>query len=663
MSTVAPPSNSAAVERNGRRYTVIAEGLASILVPETATDPKEPGKKAPRNDESVQQVFYNPIQQFNRDLSVLAIKAFGEEALERKAQAEARRKEYKNPKKRKRQEPNGESSDRSRKVDRPSVADEGEDKRDDSDVVPDHEVAVPSQGNSVVNGDKDHAAGGISTTATQQEARATEERPSPNNFQLRILDALSASGLRALRYAHELPFPVTVTANDLLPSAVETIKLNVEHNNLADKITVTESDAKAHMYTTIGNNLAGSSRLPRPTSSYDVIDLDPYGSAAPFFDAAVQAVRAQGGLLCVTCTDAGVWASNGYQEKAFALYGGIPMKGPHSHEAGIRIILHGIAAAAARYGLAIEPLLSLSIDFYCRMFVRIKSSPAAVKFLAGNTMVVYNCDAGCGAWASQPLLRNVAMSTKSGSGTYFKHTAAQGPPTDAVCEHCGIKMHIAGPMYAGRMHSGLFIRRILDGLPQASTDIYKTTERIRGMLQTALEEIEEEAADETLDADKPTAPQDNVDPHPFFFMPQQLSKTLHCRTPSDNAVRGALRGLGYRVIRSHCKAGSIKTNAPWSVIWHVMREWVRQKAPVKEDQFQPGMPGYELLKLDQDPTQLNKDSDDFTDPSKSPSGPRALEVVFDEKLGREKASGQGKLVRYQLNPRENWGPMNKAKGR
>jgi tRNA (guanine26-N2/guanine27-N2)-dimethyltransferase len=37
-----------------------------------------------------------------------------------------------------------------------------------------------------------------------------------------------------------------------------------------------------------------------------------------------------------------------------------------------------------------------------------------------------------------------------------------------------------------------------------------------------------------------------------------------------------------------------------------------------------------------------------------------LKVVFDESLGREPA--RGKLVRYQINPRENWGPMNRAGG-
>jgi tRNA (guanine26-N2/guanine27-N2)-dimethyltransferase len=38
-----------------------------------------------------------------------------------------------------------------------------------------------------------------------------------------------------------------------------------------------------------------------------------------------------------------------------------------------------------------------------------------------------------------------------------------------------------------------------------------------------------------------------------------------------------------------------------------------------------------------------------------------LKIVFDEKLGKEPEVSR-KLVRYQINPRANWGPMNRAKG-
>ena len=45
-------------------------------------------------------------------------------------------------------------------------------------------------------------------------------------------------------------------------------------------------------------------------SQFDVVDLDPYGTAAIFLDSAMQAV-AEGGLLCVTCTDMAVLCGSG----------------------------------------------------------------------------------------------------------------------------------------------------------------------------------------------------------------------------------------------------------------------------------------------------------------------------------------------------------------
>lgn len=673
----ATPAAGQTIFQRGKRYTTIREGRAFILVPEpakAAADQKDIRSK----DGPVQSVFYNPIQQFNRDLTVLAIKAHGEETVERRKKAIEAKIKRNNEKKRKRQDPKA-TDDNSEKVAKTHDGATPQESKAAQAMSPEVEEAIgevkyaieqaANNGTSMQQQTKTEAEDVQMQDAAAEDQTANESANAPaDQIPVReirpsftILDALSATGLRALRYAQEMPFVTKVTANDLDPSAVESIKRNIMHNKLEDKIEVTKGDALGHMYMKIAEQLAltEKDKAQGKSGKYDVLDLDPYGTAATFLDAAVQAVRDDGGLLCVTCTDAGVWASNGYPEKAFALYGGVPIKGNHSHEVGLRLILHSIATSAARYGLTIEPLLSLSIDFYARVFVRIRKSPAAVKFAAGKTMIMYNCDTGCGAWSTQLLLRNKSSPNKNGNGSFYKHSMTHGPTADQHCEHCGFKTHIAGPMYAGRLHSPDFVKRILDKLPEADKEVYGTTERIKGMLTTALEEHLEEVGTEGRPKSKDEALAE-IEPYPFFFLPSQLARTVHCATPGEDALRGAIRGLGYRVTRSHCKPGSIKTDAPWSVLWEIIREWTRQKAPIKEANIKPGTPGFRILGL--------KAQDQATEPKEDRAKVEVekkeeeatKEVVFDEGLGREK--NKEKLIRYQMNPRENWGPMNRAKG-
>lgn len=128
-----------------------------------------------------------------------------------------------------------------------------------------------------------------------------------------ILDALAASGLRSIRYWKEIPGVKHVTINDLDPVAVERAHTNIAVNKLTDVLTNEDrghgirimcGDATHEMY--LSRRTPGLQDLTPPQllqkDQWDIIDLDPYGSAAPFIDAAVQAVR-DGGMLCVTCTD------------------------------------------------------------------------------------------------------------------------------------------------------------------------------------------------------------------------------------------------------------------------------------------------------------------------------------------------------------------------
>ncbi len=665
----AQPAASQHILHEKKEYTTVKEGLAYILTP--ASGPAVP-QAIPKGDNQAQSVFYNPIQQFNRDLSVLAIKAYGEEVREKK-QKYAEKQKQKNlvrnkEKKRKREEEglNGVSRKASKLENNETHAegDTGKVAEDGNAVM--SETELPTVEEELIGTANPPIADSMSTpigTGTQQEQdsaptviKVSTDTQKPK-VAFTILDALSATGLRALRYAQEIPFTTSITANDLLPEATKTIEMNIKHNKLENKINAVTSNAMAHMYSFVGDDCKDEKGRPKPSSKYDVIDLDPYGTAAPFLDAAVQAVRDDGGLLCVTCTDAGVWASNGYPEKAFSLYGGTTIKGQQSHEGGLRLILHAIATSAARYGLVMEPLLSLSIDFYARVFVKIHKSPADVKFLAGKTMVVYNCDTGCGAWTLQTIGKNKLVEGKKG-GYHWKHVYGQGPSAGENCQHCGCKTHIAGPMYAGPIHDPEFIKRILDGLPNVDKDTYRTTTRIEGMLTLAMEECFPNPEDPNSPTSKsktgkwdPAA----LDPAPFLFIPSSLSKIIHCVTPIENAVRGALRHLGYQVTRSHTKPGSIKTDAPWDVIWEIMREWTRQKEPVKEGALRETTPGYAIMQKGRWNT-TNGSSEVET----NEAAEERIEVVFDEKLGAEK--DKKKLVRYQLNPRENWGPMARAKG-
>ena len=250
-------------------FTTVTEGKATILFPKD-------------------QVFYNPAQQFNRDLSVAVIRTWSE-SLITKAQL--------------------------RKI-------AWEQRQATSQSSDPETPQIPSS-----NGD------------------------SKPQRKITILEALSATGLRSLRYALEIPAIRTVLANDVAPSAIQAIHRNIAHNNLpANLVQATCSDANALMYS-------------HHTDRVDVVDLDPYGTATPFIDAAIQAI-ASDGLLCVTCTDMSVLAGIGYPEKCFANYGGSPVKQEYTHE----VVCSPAKREGEVNGLGIEISVEYDCDDGCKVW-------------------------------------------------------------------------------------------------------------------------------------------------------------------------------------------------------------------------------------------------------------------------------------------------------
>jgi len=211
-------------------------------------------------------------------------------------------------------------------------------------------------------------------------------------------------------------------ANDLSFKAVESIKANVLSNGVEHLVEASHNDASMAMY---GRR--------RPKERLTVIDLDPYGSPTPFLDAAVQSV-ADGGLLCVTCTDMAVLCGNS-PETCYAKYGAVSLKSKACHEMALRIVLQCMEAHANRYGRYLEPVLSLSIDFYCRIFARVRTGQKQCKRTTSKLGYVYQCT-GCESVEVHPLGKVVQ---EEGN---VKYKLATGPPVDKSCHHCGRPFHV-----------------------------------------------------------------------------------------------------------------------------------------------------------------------------------------------------------------------------
>ena len=274
---------------------------------------------------------------------------------------------------------------------------------------------------------------------------------------------------------------------------------------------------------------------------YDVIDIDPYGSAVPFLDSAIQSI-ADDGLLCVTCTDMAILCAS-YTDTCFNKYGSIPFKGDICHEFAVRIILNAIERVASKYRKTIEPLMSCAIDFYARVFVRVRNSANLSKYSAFKSGMILRCP-DCKYYEVQPLARNLGKGLNS-----FKI----GPSPLLVsnsCKYCTGNIQVGGPIWIGAMHDMEFLKELLDSnFPEFIT----TSERIRGLANVCLEET--------------TMP-------PLYYSLREIAHVLKSPTPPLNKVLYAIKNGGYDVFISHCLPSGIKCNAPFEFMISVFKQYV-----------------------------------------------------------------------------------------
>ncbi|KAF3515320.1 hypothetical protein F2Q69_00000660 [Brassica cretica] len=354
------------------------------------------------------------------------------------------------------------------------------------------------------NGEDNGKTNGETSQDGPKEAAKTTYEPARRELKPpRVLEALSASGLRALRYAREVEGIGQVVALDNDPASVEACQRNLKFNGLmsTSKVESHLTDARVHMLTN--------------PKEFDVVDLDPYGAPSIFLDSAVQSV-ADGGLLMCTATDMAVLCgANG--EVCYSKYGSYPLKGKYCHEMALRILLASIESHANRYKRYIVPVLSVQMDFYVRVFVRVYTSASAMKNTPLKLSYFYQC-IGCDSFHLQSVGRSLPKNKS------VRYQAGVGPVVPQDCTHCGKKYNMGGPIWSAPMHDQEWVASILNGV-KSMKDRYPAYDKICSVLTTISEEL--------LDV-------------PLFLSLHSLSGTLKCTSPSAAMFRSASHANRYK---------------------------------------------------------------------------------------------------------------------
>ena len=238
----------------------------------------------------------------------------------------------------------------------------------------------------------------------------------------RVIDALSATGIRGIRYYKEVGVE-EVVFNDISKKAVEFINENIKINGV-----------KGIVYNKDANSLLNEIKA-------DFIDIDPFGSPAPFLLSAFNsAIR--GGYVAITSTDLSALVCSS-KTSARRKYDLICDKLSFSRELGIRGLIGKAIREAAILEKAVIPIFSFYHEYYYRVFFKVEGGAKKADLLLSKLVYYYECP-------------NCGFRDKS---EYYERV---------TCKRCGTPMRVYGPAWDGELYDKDLVSKIKGELSQFS---------------------------------------------------------------------------------------------------------------------------------------------------------------------------------------------------
>lgn len=324
----------------------------------------------------------------------------------------------------------------------------------------------------------------------------TENRKSP----IIMADSLSGVGARGIRVAVEVPKVNQIYINDGNKYALNLAKKSALLNQVSDKCKFSNREVC---------NFLSTHSVPK--KRFSIVDLDPFGSPAPFIDCALRATE-NNGLLSVTATDMAVLCGV-YPKASYRKYNGFSLRTEYSHEIGVRLLFGSAAHNAIRLGLGIKPFFSYRTRHYFRVYM-------TIHFGEGWKEKTYN------------EIGNILHCFKCNYRTEENNE-------DRKCPECKNIMKTAGPLWIGSMYN----EKILNDLIQDFTK--HSIKKGINFAKTALNEI-------------------NM--LPTYYTIDKISSKIGVATPNISLVISNLEKKGFYGSRSVLNPKGIKTNASSDIL-------------------------------------------------------------------------------------------------
>jgi tRNA (guanine26-N2/guanine27-N2)-dimethyltransferase len=181
----------------------------------------------------------------------------------------------------------------------------------------------------------------------------------------------------------------------------------------------------------------------------------------------------------------------------------------------LRLVVSAVVETAARHKVAAQPVFGFAADHYVRLYVSLEHGAKRADRSLDQVGYLLHC--------SVCLNRRAASLRELGESS--------------ECNICGSNMEVGGPMWLGELADEVFCRGMLSF--SESSDLSSNL-RLMRLIQHV---------------------KDEVGFPPGFFNIDKLCSKLGVASISTNEVLIALRGEGFKAVRTHFDYRGVKTDA------------------------------------------------------------------------------------------------------